>query len=334
MRSFTPSILLSVVVLLPSAAACGQSDSATAGPIRADFEDVGEFWYLSIGNGVELFVHELGDAEGPPVVVLHGGPGADHSYLHGVASGLGDRFHFIFYDQRGSLRSRALGAEYTIELHVEDLEALRAALGAERIQLLAHSAGTTLAYHYLAAHPDRVANMVLVGAVHPVNGAPGAEIYDDEDRALFAERPELMEAFNERPAVADAIREAGLADPSSPRAKARLAVLRQFAADVYHVERWQAHVPLRVNPEVAQATQQSIDWNYDRTGLLTAHPFPITVVNGEFDFVIGPRGSPIWRKLARERMPNVEVVSVPSAGHSAWIDDPDFFRETLDHALQ
>lgn len=334
MRGFTASFLLPVAVLLTSAAACGQSDSARPGPIQPDFEEVGEFWYLSIGRGIELFVHELGDGEGPPVVVLHGGPGADHSYLHGVAAGLGNRFHFVFYDQRGSLRSRAQGSEYTIERHVEDLEALRAALGAERIQLLAHSAGTTLAYHYLEAHPNRVANLVLVGAVHPVNGAPGAEIYDDEDRALFAERPELMEAFNNRPAVLEAIREAGLEDPASPRARARLAVLRQFAADAYHVERWRDHVPLRVNPEVARATQESIDWDHDRTDLLAAHPFPITIVNGEFDHVIGSRGSPIWRKLARERMPNVEIVSIPFAGHSAWIDDPEFFRETLARVLQ
>jgi len=324
-------LFIAVALLAPSAG-CGQP--ASAGPAPPDFEEVGEFWYLPIDRGIELFVHEIGEGNGPPVVVLHGGPGADHSYLHQVASGLTDRLHFVFYDQRGSLRSRATDAEYTIDRHVEDLEKLRAALNAERIQLLAHSAGTTLAYHYLAAHPDRVANVVLVGAVHPVNGAPGAEIYDDEDRALFAERSKLQEAFNDRPALQEAARRAGLKDASSPRQRARLAVLRQFAADVYHLDRWEHHVPLRINPEVAQQTQQSIDWNYDRTDLLAAHPFPITVINGEFDYVIGPRGSPIWRKLAREHMPNVDVVSVPNAGHSAWIDDPAFFREKLVEALQ
>jgi pimeloyl-ACP methyl ester carboxylesterase len=312
-----------LAVLLIGGSARGQD--------TGDCEADGIFWYFSPAPHVNLFVHEVGMGE--PVVVLHGGPGADHSYMHGLANGLTDDFRFVFYDQRGSLRSRDTDVTHTIADHVADLEALRIALGLPKLNLLAHSAGTTLAYHYLAAHPDRVANLVLVGAVHPVNGDPGAAIFDDEDRALYASRAALFEEFHERPAVREEIRRAGLESPKSARDSARLAVLRQFAADVYHVEKWVHHVPLRVNPMAARETQESIDWDYDRMPLLAAHSDPVTVINGEFDFVVGLRGSPIWKKLARLYMPNVRIMDIPDAGHDAWIDAPDEFAKALKQAL-
>lgn len=313
--------------------ACAQETESSVADDCGDCEVGDEFWYMRASPGVTLFVHEIGAGE--PVVVLHGGPGADHSYMHGVARDLTDEFRFIFYDQRGSLRSTERGeVTYTIQDHVADLEALRAALGVERIHILGHSAGTTLAYHYLDAHPDRVGNLLLAGAVHPLNGSPGVDVFDDEDRARFSQRQELFDEFLGRPPVTDAIHAAGLDSPVTQRDSARLAVLRQFAADVYHVERWNSHVPLRINNDVAQLTQQSIDWNYDRRDLLNAHPHGVTVVNGEYDYVIGSRGSPLWRKLAANYMPDVEVEVLPEAGHNAWLDQPGMFADAVRKALR
>lgn len=295
-------------------------------------ETTSEYWYFDAAPGVQLFVHEVGDGE--PVVVLHGGPGADHSYMHGMARGLAGQFNVVFYDQRGSLRSTDSGdVSYTIQDHVSDLEALRRALGAERIHILAHSAGTNLAYHYLAQHPDQVANVVLVGAVLPVNGPAWTEIFDQEEQALFAQRSALFEEFQTRPAVQEARRSAGLGAPTTARDSARLAVLRQYAADHYHVDRWEDHVPLRINPTVAQETQGSIDWNYDRTALLNSRHDRVTVIQGEFDYVVGIRGSPLWQKLVRERMPNVDLIVVQEAGHGVWNDQPVAFATAVACAL-
>lgn len=309
---------------------------ALPGPASAqgggDHETAGEFWYFPAAPGVSLFVHEIG--QGEPVVVLHGGPGADHSYLHGITTGLTDRLRFVFYDQRGSLRSYARNARYAISDHVTDLEALRIAMGLPRINILAHSAGTTLAYHYLAAYPEHVGKLLLVGAVDPVNGTPGRHIFDDTDRAMFAQLGNAREAFHNRPAVRRAIRDAGLESLRTVRDSARLAVLRQYAADTYNMSAWQRHVPLRINPDAAQETQRSIDWNYDRTALLSGHRYSVTVVNGEYDYVVGPKGSPIWQKLAARRMPNVRVIVIPDAAHSVWIDQPQLFAEAAARALE
>src|SRR5688500_18109892 len=65
-------------------------------------------WFLSTGSWADdpqLYVREVGS--GRPVVMLHGGWGAEHAGLVEAIKGLESGFRFIFYDQRGSLRSPA-----------------------------------------------------------------------------------------------------------------------------------------------------------------------------------------------------------------------------------
>jgi proline iminopeptidase len=50
-------------------------------------------------GGAELYAREIG--KGTSVIVLHGGPEFDHSYLLPELDRLSDAFHLIDYDQRG-----------------------------------------------------------------------------------------------------------------------------------------------------------------------------------------------------------------------------------------
>jgi proline iminopeptidase len=289
-----------------------------------------EGWYLRTRDGAaELFVYEIG--EGEPVVVLHGGPGGELTPLLPIANGLESEYRFVFYDQRGSLRSRSDPDSISMAKHVEDLETLRGALGAERIRLVSHSAGTLLAFEYLRAHPDRVANVALVGALPHKNGRA---YFDAEYEALWRTVADDVKAFAERAAVQAEIRAAALDDSTlTPKQEAQLALLRQVGAEMVRVERWREGLPARVNPVAARATRASTNFEYDVGPLLAAHPFPITVINGELDYTVGPRGSPLWRRLAETTAPAVRVVVIPDASHLVWRDDPDAFREALEEAL-
>jgi pimeloyl-ACP methyl ester carboxylesterase len=108
---------------------------------------------------------------GDTVVVLHGGWGGEHSGLIDAVRPLSDRFHFVLYDQRGSLRSAAPESTITVDRLVRDLDGLRRQLRQERITLLAHSMGSALSYAYLAKHPDRVRGLVLFAPVRPTDDA-------------------------------------------------------------------------------------------------------------------------------------------------------------------
>ncbi|MBI3162146.1 MAG: alpha/beta fold hydrolase [Chloroflexi bacterium] len=117
-------------------------------------------------NGIELFV--VSEGEGTPIVLLHGGPGLGHSYLHPLIEALAGSFRVITYDQRGSGRSSDLSEDaITVAGHLDDLEGLRRVLGLERLNLVAHSFGVYFALLYAAQHPDSTASLVLANAGPP-----------------------------------------------------------------------------------------------------------------------------------------------------------------------
>jgi pimeloyl-ACP methyl ester carboxylesterase len=102
-------------------------------------------------------VREYG-AAGPVVVLVHGGPGAP-GYLAPVARELASAFRVLEPWQR-----RSGGEPLTVARHVADLHGVLAPLaGGPRPALVGHSWGAMLALAYVAAHPNRVAALALVG---------------------------------------------------------------------------------------------------------------------------------------------------------------------------
>ncbi|MCW3473533.1 prolyl aminopeptidase [Limobrevibacterium gyesilva] len=130
------------------------------------FPEIGPFetGYLPLSGGHVMYWEQVGNPLGPPVLFLHGGPGAGAGTVH---RRFFDPAHWrvVIFDQRGAGRSRPLGsleANTTPDL-VSDIEALRAHLGIERFLLFGGSWGSTLALAYAQAHPDRVSACVLRG---------------------------------------------------------------------------------------------------------------------------------------------------------------------------
>ena len=115
-------------------------------------------------NGTQLFVKTIGTGE--PILIVHGGPGFDHSYFLPQMAELATDYRLVFYDQRVSGRSSAdlEPDEITLERFIGDIEGLREFLGVERMHLMGHSFGGMLAMHYALRHPDRLHSLVLVSS--------------------------------------------------------------------------------------------------------------------------------------------------------------------------
>jgi proline iminopeptidase len=119
---------------------------------------------LAVDGLHTLYFEESGNAQGVPVVVLHGGPGAGSSPSH-------RRFfdpafyRIVVFDQRGAGRSTPHGElrDNTTQHLIADLEALRQQLRIERWLLFGGSWGSTLALAYAQAHPQRCLGLVLRG---------------------------------------------------------------------------------------------------------------------------------------------------------------------------
>lgn len=290
-----------------------------------------DYWYLRTEDKATfLYIREVG--KGDPVIVIHGGPGAGHQYLLDISKGLENQFRFIFYDQRGAGLSHATKENISMEKHIQDLEQLRKALGLEKINLISHSFGTMLAMNYLQTFPDNVKNIVLLGALDPKNG--NRDFFTPEELELFAKKGDVVKKFEERPEVQIEIKKAELDKPTlTAKESDKLRCIRGAAGEIYHIARWKQRLCFFVNREGAAATRSSTNFVYDWSKMLSAHPFPITVINGEFDYVVGPKGSPVWERVIATETKNVELVLLEKAGHDSWIDAPIFFKNALRKSL-
>src|SRR5881296_4185773 len=102
---------------------------------------------FALPDGYNLNVEEVGS--GFPVIVLHGGPGLDHSMFRPYLDPLGDEFRLLYVDERGQGRSERVDpATLSLEVFARDVDLLAEALGLESFALLGHSFGAIIAtYH-------------------------------------------------------------------------------------------------------------------------------------------------------------------------------------------
>lgn len=123
---------------------------------------------LDVGDGQRLYWESSGNADGAPVLFVHGGPGGGTSPAHRRMFDPA-AYRIILVDQRGCGRSTphvADGAELTVNTTwhlVADLERLREHLGVDRWLVFGGSWGSTLALSYAQEHPDRVRGLILRG---------------------------------------------------------------------------------------------------------------------------------------------------------------------------
>lgn len=140
-------------------------------------------------NNVELFYVEEGS--GPPCLLLHGGPGLDHHEFVPWLSPLASSARLIYLDYRGNGRSPRISPEqFTTAAVVEDVEALRQALGFTQMAVLGHSFGGFVALSYALTYPDAVSRLII--SCSAPSHAIGAEV--EEQLAGFGS-PEIAAAF-------------------------------------------------------------------------------------------------------------------------------------------
>jgi pimeloyl-ACP methyl ester carboxylesterase len=107
-----------------------------------------------------LFVDVVG--RGYPLVLMHGGPGADHWTLLPFRQ-LADRFTLIFYDHR--CNGRSVGApvsSMTWENLTADADTLRESLGFDKWAVLGHSFGGKVALEYALRYPNSLSHLILL----------------------------------------------------------------------------------------------------------------------------------------------------------------------------
>lgn len=280
--------------------------------------------YLALDQRHRMYWEEAGNPQGPPILFLHGGPGAGATPAH-------RRFfdpafwRIVIFDQRGGGRSTPLGAieDNSPEHLILDIERLRQELGIARWVVFGGSWGSTLALLYAEAHPERVRGLILRG----IFLCRAAEI----DWFLYGMRTVFPEAWR---AFAGVLPESERGDLLAgyyrrlidPDTRVHLPAARAWS--IYEG----ACSTLLPNPETVAAFGEDrlalglarIEAHYFTRHLISPEAdlvarsgrirhLPAVIVQGRYDMVCPIRSAD---ELARA-WPEAEYVIVRDAGHSA-----------------
>ena len=265
-------------------------------------------------NGVALFQRRIGT--GPPVVVLHGGPGAHYDYLLPGFDALARGRTLIYYDQRGGGRS-PVGREVAVgwQEQVADLEALRVSWEFETLTLAGYSWGGLLAMLYATEHPARVERLALVSP------APAWRSAREQFERRFAERSmsPLLQEWRRT------LRESGLREHDPTAHAARLFELA--VAGYFHDPQKAASLTAFRVTERTRAEVWSSLGDFDLRPKLKLLELPALVIHGDDD--------PIPWESAKETAEclRAEFHLLADCGHVPYIEAFDEFVRIMDGFL-
>jgi proline iminopeptidase len=278
------------------------------------------------GAGARIYFKTMG--RGVPLLLLHGGPGADHSDFLPALKPLARRHQLVLIDERGSGRSERLGdpTSYTLELMVKDIECVRRHLQLTQWVVLGHSFGGILAQAYAVQHPKRLLGLVLAGT------GSSARCIDADFRDL---RKRLPEPLRSRLASCERI---GIFQTNGAYTKRYAAASAKAIAPYMHARtpprRFKNPPPLGMEVLREMWVRRSdfrIDGNlkgFDFTKALARVRVPSLVVIGDHDLV-----STTTADLTRASLPRATLIVMAEAAHMMFIDQTSRFNRLLQEFL-
>lgn len=297
----------------------GRSDVWTGGsrmiPIHTPSGDF-RVWTKRVGNNPKL-----------KVLLLHGGPGADHQYFEAMDSFLpAAGIEYYYYDQLGSTNSDQpadMTPFLSIEHYVEEVEQVRQALGldAGNFCLLGHSWGGILAMEYALKYPQHLKCLVISNMMSSIpaynvyahkvlmpqmDPAALREILSLESAKKFDDPryDELLTPFYE----AHALRRPMVQWPDP--------VLRSFMRINKKV-----YVPMQGPSEMGAS---GILEHWDRTADLHRIGVPTLVIGAKYDTM-----DPAWMEKMAGLIPHGRYLYCPNGSHWAMYDDQATYMHGL-----
>jgi len=285
-------------------------------------------------NGVMIYYVEFG--KGEPLVVLHGGPGADHTYFLPWLLPLARTHRLIFIDERGSGQSERLQdvSKYTIENMADDVEAVRVALGLGKIDLLGHSCGGVLAEAYALKYQQHLRHLILNSTF-----ASTSEMNAVLAREKAAMPPDKLARLNELDA-------AGLYGKGAPWEHGRYPAEYETLAwgwgyfpFLYGARPDANYEPASNAPTnwelyremwgsdgefVIDGNLKSVEW----VGRLHTIHVPTLIVVGDHD-----ECDPSLSKEMHEKIAGSQLVILPNSGHMNFIDQPQMWQAAVNGFL-
>lgn len=268
--------------------------------------------------GATIYYEEIGSGPGSPLVVVNGGPGFDHTYMHlsQAWDALGKNRRVIFYDQRGTGRSTGQhpGQTFKLKDQIDDLEALRAHLGLERMELLGHSWGGYLVMAYASVHPDRIAHLFIVDSA-----APQWKDIIFLFKEVFPETVERRDAFQFGEELGDQ--------------KSIDSALEEYLTMLFYApekrDAFVAALPASVYRKAVNSAVNDDLGRFDLNPEIRKFKFPVLVITGRFDMNVAP----LVAYRIHQGIPGSKFRVFERSGHLPFYEEPEAFTGAVEDFL-
>jgi pimeloyl-ACP methyl ester carboxylesterase len=274
---------------------------------------------LTTPDGRKLEYRQLGNG---PVLVCHpGGPGFSSLYFSDLA-GLWERYTLVMLNPRGTGGSDrpADARAYQIDDYVDDVEALREHLGLERLMLLGHSHGGTVAQAYAARHPARVRKLVLASTL--------ARFASEHERAMRAG----MDQRSNQPWYPDALAALEAEQEGKFETDEEMSELvfrelplyfaRYGAVEAGYLDTLKTEV---LNADTLKLFNNEIFNTFDLRDIHAGISSPTLVITGSEDFICGP----VCADEIAAGIAGSKKVIVGDSGHMIFIEQPEAFHSEV-----
>lgn len=262
--------------------------------------------------------------KGKPLVILHGGPGLDHSYFLPQMEALAEKYQLIFYDQRACGRSDVDVDSSTINMNqfVDDLDSLRSWFRFDKINLLGHSFGGLLAMRYALKYPDRLHTLLLV------NSTPSTSVWRDSSIHMLNKREDGDTRIRLTELTAsDAFKRM---EPAAMESFYRLFFKKSFF-DQSKVN----DLSLKFRDSFAETNRMmnylyrdSSVVSYNLNDTLSGLKIPSLIISAEADIIHPLAVEELHRSLKRS-----EYVFMEGCGHFPFVEQPETFRRIIEKFL-
>ena len=247
--------------------------------------------------------------ERPTLLVLHGGPGFDHTTLRPYFDRFADAFQVVYIDHRGCGRSGGGVSGWHLDQWADDIAAICAALGIEKPLVYGNSFGGMVAMHYAVRHPDGPARLILSSTAAQFR----LDATQDMMRRLGGERAaQLARGFFMEPSIDGHEEYMQVCAPLYTQTDAPDA--KDFMARAIN------------RPEVGVHFFTNEMHDMDMRGAIRAIECPVLVMGGALDPVTPPICS---EEIAKAIGDNATLLMFEGCGHGVHRDDPNGAEQAM-----
>ena len=265
-------------------------------------------------NGTSLFLTVRG--KGDPLLLIHGGPGLNHSYFIPYLAALEKEFTVIYYDQRACGRSSAPAADsISLKFLTDDIDAIRKELKVEKLKILGHSWGAVLAAHYALRYSAQVDRLILS------NPAMFNRDYDGEAADILKQKTTKQDSTDRARILAS-----GNLDAKKYNELLRI-TFRSSAYDRSNVSKINLNLPANfaeANTVLFTGLSKDPSFATDLYPSLKSFAFPVLIIHGESDVI--PFSS--IERLKKE-IPHSKLEILKNSGHFPFVEATNSYNQIL-----